>query len=167
MLTTRDLIQLLAAKYHARTVYALAKAWNKPEPSVRRWWKGHGAFGQAEALEVAELLGLPPELVLACVEAERAPPEARRYWESIAEHFKASAAALLAAGIFLFAVAVPELARADVTQFRGHTIDYAKYDSRRIRRRRRFWTRTRANRQSPRFRIASRFAGISAQRATA
>lgn len=129
MMTTRDFIALLRERLGARTDYALAKSLGKPQTTIARWTRGAGAFGQAEAIEVAAILDLPPEFVLACVEAERAKSDAaRRVWTSIADRFKATAAAVLAAlalgGIALFS---PGNAEAGEPTAHCRSTHYAKY----------------------------------------
>lgn len=108
MLTTKDFCELLFAKTNTRTVYALAKYLGRQQTTVSRWVKGAGAFGDDEAVQVAEILELPAEYVLACCAAERTKsPAARSAFERVADSLRTSMAALVAA-LCVAGISIPE-----------------------------------------------------------
>ena len=99
MKTTGDYIQALHAHYGTSTTYALAKAMQLGDQTVRGWTKGH-TFSDQHAVQVAEILGIDPGEVLAAVSAERTKsPEARQVWERIADQLSSAAASLALAVI--------------------------------------------------------------------
>lgn len=52
--------------------YALAKAWGVSHQRIGNYRRGDTALGEDRCLQVAEILGLPPEDVLFEIQAERA-----------------------------------------------------------------------------------------------
>lgn len=84
METTRELLERAREACAPPTYYRLAKVLGVSQARVSQWKAGH-TFGDEMAVKVAELIGLDPAYVLACVQAERTTDgEARRAWARLA-----------------------------------------------------------------------------------
>jgi hypothetical protein len=85
MKTTRELLEAARLLCEPPTYYRLAKELGISRQAMTRYRQG-GTFDDAVAIGIAELLGLEPGYVLACMGAERAKrPAVRQVWEKVAE----------------------------------------------------------------------------------
>ena len=109
MQTTRQF--LAAARYKLEeerggervSDYRLAKLLGVSKPTMSRYMLGKSTMDEPMCDKVAELLGLHPGYVRACIQAERASTlEGRSVWLDVAEKLRALAALLvLGAGVVL------------------------------------------------------------------
>lgn len=96
MQTTVDFLDALARHWGGVTDYRIAKNLGLRTSAVSQYRTGVRTFDDAMARRVAEVLGLDPAYVLACVHAERDRDEGtRQVWARIAARFAPAAAAVL------------------------------------------------------------------------
>ena len=94
--SSQELLERLRAAYDGASYYRIAKLIGCSEPAVAHWKHGRSGIGREYVTRVAELLGEPPEYVLACVEHEREQdPGAKKLWQRIAAKFRSHAASIL------------------------------------------------------------------------
>lgn len=103
METTNQLLDRIKEKHGLQSDYALAKMIGMSRERISRYRNTNGELGDDAALKVAELLGLDPAYVLACMNHQRTKSEAARaVWERLADfvkHHGAAAAILLLVGV--------------------------------------------------------------------
>lgn len=87
-----DYMAAIAAKTPSGTVYATAKLLGINEQTARNWATGKSLPDAWGCVKIAETLDLPPELVIAEIEAQRTrdPAKAER-WKALAGKFTSSA----------------------------------------------------------------------------
>ena len=102
--TTVELLDLV--RDHLKTTgkpdsdYQVHKALGVSTQAVSGWRTGRGSMGDDAGLEVARLLGLPQEYVMACLYVERAKSDATRtFWRDLA--LRSARAVALVAAVFL------------------------------------------------------------------
>lgn len=100
LMSTIELLDLLKSLNSNASDYRIAQILNVNKSAVSKWRVGRSGFDDETAVRVAELSGLQPEYVLACVHAERAKTDqARTAWAHIAAAFGTAAALVLLLGI--------------------------------------------------------------------
>lgn len=125
--TTPELVERLRAHFNGCSYYRLAKNLQVHENTIRNWKIGKAGIGRELGLRVAELLGEPPEYILACLEAERETDAGvRRIWRRIAEAFRTKAAALAIILIGVAGAGFPAASKAYGDSLFTPDIDYAK-----------------------------------------
>lgn len=83
---TKDFVDLLVAATPAKSKYAAAKILGVPNQSINDWTNRGRVMSDTAGLKTAEILGLNPCYVVACLAAERASPEAlEECWRDICE----------------------------------------------------------------------------------
>lgn len=102
--TTVELLDLvrehLKASGKPDSDYQVHKALGVSHQAVSGWRTNRGGMSDDTGLEVAKLLGLPQEYVMACLYVERAKSDATRaFWRDLA--LRATRAGALAALVFL------------------------------------------------------------------
>lgn len=111
MENSADFERAIRARYSITSDYQLSKLLHVTTSAVSARKRGHSkTFGEETGQRIAELLGLEPAYVLACLAAERAKrPDVRATWERIAATLTRTAAAFLL-GIALFSPPTPSQA---------------------------------------------------------
>lgn len=110
--TTNEFLDAVKTRLNLRSDYALIKALGVTQMSITRW-RGGGAFNDANAIRVADLLDLPREYVLACMGAQRAEDtESSGVWRHIADAFAHRVALWLAVSLVGIQLLTPSPASA-------------------------------------------------------
>lgn len=87
---TIDFIERLRARNDGCSNYRIAKLLGVDQSAVIRYTKHGKSMDDKYAIRMAELLGIDPAYVLACMAAERSHSvESTKQWERIAAHFAA------------------------------------------------------------------------------
>ncbi len=119
--------------------YALAKKWAVTPQRIRNYRRGETALSDERCLQVAEILGLPPEQVLFEIQAERARKlgnsRVSEIFESVLRRLSGMAASIafglcLSAGFYASdsaASTAPTYAESDKGLFRQHLTDNVNY----------------------------------------
>ncbi len=71
MLTTMDILQRLQEANENCTKYRVSKILGVTTATVSRWSHGKNTMDDTKAFQAAQMLGLDPKYVVACVNAER------------------------------------------------------------------------------------------------
>lgn len=91
---TIDFIERLRASNDGCSNYRIAKLLGCDQSAVIRYTKHSTTMDDKYAIRMAELLGIDPAYVLACIAAERSRDvDTTRIWSRIADQFAASLAA--------------------------------------------------------------------------
>ena len=118
--TTKGYIGEIKQRYKVESDYAVAKLLGCTPQRMNQYKNGH-TFGEDTALKVAELLELPPGLVLVCMEVERAKKsEVKTAWTEAANSMMKGSKALAVAMLALVAVSFspsPAQAAGTISQF--------------------------------------------------
>ena len=87
-MNTNELLDAVKARYNLPSDYALARDALKMHPNSIRTLRERG-LSDERALQIAELLDIPPGEVLASIHAERArTPAVKEAWKKIAESMR-------------------------------------------------------------------------------
>jgi hypothetical protein len=85
--------------------WKLPRVLDASESTVKNWKHRRTTVDRRFAPRIAELLGEPPEYVLACLEADREQDaEVLKVWHRIAAKFRSNAASILLVGLGLMTV---------------------------------------------------------------
>lgn len=99
MQTTVDFLDAVRAAYALTSDYQVAKKLGISPAQISQYRTGRHTLGDEKALQVAELLELSPDYVLACMATERAKGEkARKAWAGLAKKLAPATIAALVAG---------------------------------------------------------------------
>jgi plasmid maintenance system antidote protein VapI len=100
LMTTVEMLDALKSLNDNASDYRIAQILKVNKSAVSLWRKGTNTFSDETAIEVARLLKIKPEYVIACAHAERAKSdEARSVWTHFAAAFGTAAVFVLAVGI--------------------------------------------------------------------
>lgn len=75
MLTTIELIEMIREKNGNCSDYRLAKLINVTPQTIHNYTKRNGHINDESAIIAAEMLGIPPFYILACIQAEKSQNE--------------------------------------------------------------------------------------------
>jgi len=135
--TSLQLLERVRAKHNV-SWYRLVRMIPTSESTMANWKNGRTGIDQRFVTRIAELLEEPPEYILACIEAERAPsPELEKIWRGIAEKFRSHAASILLITALVLGVGNATKAEASAPSPAGGVHDTVDYDK--SRRRRPWW----------------------------
>ena len=104
-MNTVQLIDALRQRHKLPSDYAAAALLGLTRAQLSRYRNGKDFLGDEQALKVADLLGLEPGYVLACMHAERSKaPAVRSTWERIAKTFDHAPALAIFLAVILSAL---------------------------------------------------------------
>ena len=103
MKTTLEFLDMVKAKYHLPSDYALAHKLDLTRSGVSKFRTGKAFLGDETACKVADLLELERSYVMACIAAEQAKmPEVKAAWKHAADVLYGLAAALALVAVLPF-----------------------------------------------------------------
>ena len=95
LMTMTDLYKRLQTHTGRGSAYSVAALLGASNPTARRWRDGFHSMDDVLGIRAAQVLGLAPEYVLACLAAERAAragqADALAIWERAALHLATAA----------------------------------------------------------------------------
>jgi plasmid maintenance system antidote protein VapI len=137
--TTDRYLDAVKSRLSITSDYALAKKWDVTPQRIGNYRRGESALSDERCIQVAEILGIPPENVLLEVQAERARKAGKdkvsEVLESVLRRLSATAAAMtfglcLSAGFYADDSAAAEslpYAESNTGLFREHLTDNVNY----------------------------------------
>ena len=115
---TLEFIDALKRQHSITSDYAAAQLLGLTRSQLSRYRNGKDYPSDDMAMKIADLMGLDPGYVVACIHAERAATEpTRQLWAGIAKRLERAGLAAALAVFMLLGVAIPDASHAKNAQF--------------------------------------------------